>query len=286
MEKIRNFDLADLSRAAPILHNRLARRLSADFEWNGMATLDVLDEKQRPFTEKQNFVQGVAEKMYQTHKEWTEKKFEPLVSYVQLESNEGAHEAIERISSHYKNGLATAVPIALRMPQFDYQDIVASYTTGFVNMLRTCERFDIDPESGLKLAQQSYNMSGSELAQCFKDYPELADHVIKRAASSTNPHRILNSYIKEARWRDKSNLRRAKSEDKPFYKHTMPIQIAEERDRIYRVQEGNGYKIDGVPIVGQRHGNWCGYASLSMVMQYMVHENVERSNETSRHFFF
>lgn len=28
------------------------------------------------------------------------------------------------------------------------------------------------------------------------------------------------------------------------------------------------YNIDGIPRIRQRHGNWCGYSSLSMVLQY------------------
>lgn len=38
--------------------------------------------------------------------------------------------------------------------------------------------------------------------------------------------------------------------------------------------EPTAFKIEGVPLVGQRAGNWCGYASLSMVLGYWGYNDI------------
>src|SRR5207245_7521794 len=99
----------------------------------------------------------------------------------------------------YTKGLGTAVTLFSRVPNsdsLDTQDIVISYTAGFISMLRICERLDIPAKTALILARRNYLLGGRTVLRLFRENTDLESGVIESAARNypANPEEFLSNY--------------------------------------------------------------------------------------------
>lgn len=275
MEKIRTYDLADISRVTRLPRGsaRVVRKMNL---WTTPGySIQRIGEASE-----------LAGQMYAVHKDWVDSKFQPLLPSLQERDVKGAlNGGVEPIKKNFEEGLAARINYFSEKGRwFDMQDAVVGYTVGFINILRACERLNISTETSLGFAQQPFGIDARSLVSLFEKNKDLPQYVIERGATHQVPGGLLMEY------RDVSKRFERLTKDKRF-EHLSESVLVAAADSIYPeeyclgslkekgdrpLRERRQHKvlpvgesiIEGMPMIRQKHKNWCGYATTSMVLQY------------------
>jgi hypothetical protein len=275
MERIKTYTHGDLVRVTHDLQ-KVGRKTGPDFFVN-MYGASALGQE----------AIAVSQQMRETHQEWVERKIAKLRPYLPSTGHQTSDVAL---TQHYKEGLQKAVTaLQSHAPQkkIDLQDAVAGYTSNFFAMLQTCARIGISPNTAGQFAEESYKMDRRKIIQLFEANPELPKTVVERAALLSKhgrPRVFLDKYRRaQQRYESLSTDPRFKdlSQDNLFYAASEDLDAEEllkrnERKDTYlteRQQKPNLY-VEGVPAIKQRHKNWCGYASLAMLLQFHGYNDI------------
>lgn len=119
-------------------------------------------------------------------------------------------------------------------------------------------------------------------AQLAQEYPDLPEIAINRAASNPEwfaPIILRNYRVISKRVSDLSADERNSDIPRDIlieaaYRGESPRHIIELHDyflqkaKMRENTEKKGFQVEGVPTIKQRHVNWCGYSSLSMILQH------------------
>jgi hypothetical protein len=307
MEKIRTYDLADLSRAVRFKGNLPTRQVLSPVqsrEKNNFfeSALNHLRKRSRQEEfisqppdskddshnhQEKDSIDLLVTSMHTTHAEWVDKKLAPSIAYLQKGKEKKSEDEVkEKVLMHYKDGLSEAVFYSARENDndIDAQDAIVGYTAGFVTMLRTCERLDVRPDSALLFAKNSYDMGGRKLAQILTKYPDTPKIVIDRASEHHSPEGLLSRYGKTRNILDELSgdercneipqrqlihiaLESRNTEEALGFLFRNRRGFDGEEERRDRV-EPKISKVEDVPRLEQKFGNWCGLTSLSMVLQH------------------
>ncbi len=271
MEKIRTYDATAFTTASRSINptNIFVRRKIV-FENEIPTTIPDIEGAK---------VSGLADRMYETHTAWVDQKLTPLIPYIRTGTEGGSEDhAKEQITKRYKEGLTGLFSILKRKlgQGFDAQDAAVFYTTGFTNMLRTCERFEINPNSALNLAERSYNMSGAELAHILQEYNNIPQAAIDRISESTSAKTRLEMYGKKKEIMTRL-LRDERFKNTPeevvaniATKHNGDTTTFFSQQQIEpsRIRGSRVSRIEGVPILERKNPGWCGMTPLSMILQH------------------
>ena len=255
MEKVRTYDMADLSRASRTLDK-----------------VRVDPSAVVPRHEQRRAVIGLAGAMYDTHKQWVDRQFEPLLSYLGTDT-EGVfwHGTEQEVRSYYEHGLQDVALAALRAEGIDVQDAIVDYTREFVSMLKTCEKLDVKPSMALALAQGSHDLPKKEFAAFFRENSDLAKLVMQRMEESPAPSVLLREYFSTRSYIE-TLKQHGHSLDLPKLRD-LPSDDSSARVRMERSSD-NLCKVEGVPTLRQRHKNWCGVTSLGMLVSHADYPDI------------
>lgn len=192
MEKIRTYDHTQLRKAVRSLHDARNTVREQDISLKGRPSSALI--------EKQDTAVSLATEMQREHNAWLDTKFAPLLPYLQKKTKYTVEEVTAKVQREYTEGLKTAMTLQSRAAEdtFDTQDAITSYTSGFITMLRVCERFGVHPNTAIALAKKNYLLEGRKVAQLFIKHRDIQQSTIERAAlyNPIDPEGLLNNYDK------------------------------------------------------------------------------------------